>query len=539
MPRFYARPAASLNRPRARAIVEPMRMCWIAAALIAGASCKGGDSSESRTGSGTAPASAAAPGSDAKATPPPARPQGPPVPLAADPGGATGKPRWAKGFGGLGTDYARAVAIGADGAIAVAGYFDGEPTFGALGTRKATPPGEDAKKPTADVFVLGLDKTGAPLWVQTFGGPRDDTANGVAVGKDGTVVAAGNFDDALDIASADGKHHLKAEAAGSDDLFVAAFSKTGAPLWLWTAGGIDSDGADTVVATDDGGWLVGGSFTGEIKLGDTTYTSKGGTDAILVKLTKTGEIQWVQQMGGAYNDSINALATDGRGNIYLMAEFVDSAAFGGAPLPNQGQTGTDIAIAKLDPSGKHVWSKSFGSKDPEASGGIAADPAGNVTVTASFQDELHIEGKTINSLGQFDVMAAHFDTDGNMQWMKAWGSDGSDIAAGVAADAAGNAVLTGWFERSMFVDTKKVVSHGNRDIFVVKLDPKGDVVWLDTFGDQDHDQGRAVALDPDGNPVVAGVYRYKFDAVDPPLQSVREPKDPLPKTDILVLGLSR
>jgi hypothetical protein len=516
-----------------------MRMCWIAAALVAGASCKGGDSSEKRTGSATASGTAAAgQGTDAKAPPPPARPQGPPVPLAADPGGATGKPRWARGYGGTGTDYARAVAVGADGAIAVAGYFDGTPTFGALGTRKATPSG-DEKKPTADVFVLGLDKTGAPVWVQTFGGPRDDTANSVAVGKDGTVVAAGSFDDALDIASPDGKQHLKAEAAGSDDLFVAAFSKTGAPLWLWTAGGIDSDGANAVIATDDGGWLVGGSFTGEIKLGDTTYTSKGGTDAILVKLAKTGEIQWVQQMGGAYNDSINALATDGRGNLYLMGEFVDTAAFGGAPLPNQGQTGSDLAVAKLDPSGKHLWSKSFGSKDPDASGGIAADPAGNVTAFGSFQDDLHVDGKTLSSIGQFDAVAVHFDTDGNVQWFKAWGSDGTDIGAAVAADAAGNTIYTGWFERSMFLDQNKVTSKGNRDIYVAKLDPKGTVVWLDTFGDQDHDQGRAVALDADGNPVVAGVYRYKFDAVDPPLQSVRDPKDPLPKTDILVVGLAR
>jgi hypothetical protein len=74
---------------------------------------------------------------------------------------------------------------------------------------------------------------------------------------------------------------------------------------------------------------------------------------------------------------------------------------------------------------------------------------------------------------------------------------------------------------------------------VLKLDPKGAIVWLDTFGDHDHDQGRAIALDPDGDPVVTGVYRYKLDATTPPLDSVRAPDDKLPKTDVFVLGLSR
>jgi hypothetical protein len=46
-------------------------------------------------------------------------------------------------------------------------------------------------------------------------------------------------------------------------------------------------------------------------------------------------------------------------------------------------------------------------------------------------------------------------------------------------------------------------------------------------------------MDPDGNPVVAGVYRYKFDGVDPPLESMRTPDQKLPMTDVLVIGLAR
>jgi len=46
-------------------------------------------------------------------------------PLAADPGGATGKPMWQAAFGGLGIDSTRGVATGPGGTVLLAGYFEG------------------------------------------------------------------------------------------------------------------------------------------------------------------------------------------------------------------------------------------------------------------------------------------------------------------------------------------------------------------------------------------------------------------------------
>jgi hypothetical protein len=62
-------------------------------------------------------------------------------PLAADPGGATGKPIWQLGFGGLGTDVPKGIAVNAAGEAYVVGYFEGEIDFGGdapkLGKRKS------------------------------------------------------------------------------------------------------------------------------------------------------------------------------------------------------------------------------------------------------------------------------------------------------------------------------------------------------------------------------------------------------------------
>ena len=75
--------------------------------------------------------------------------------LAADPGGASGKPIWQTGFGGMGIDAPRGVAVGADGNVYVCGYLDGDIDFGGTIGKKPSAGGSDAfvVKLTPDVVV--------------------------------------------------------------------------------------------------------------------------------------------------------------------------------------------------------------------------------------------------------------------------------------------------------------------------------------------------------------------------------------------------
>src|ERR1041385_5769221 len=50
--------------------------------------------------------------------------------LAADPGGATGKPLWQTAWGGFGIDVPKGIAVNAAGEAYVCGYFEGEANFG-------------------------------------------------------------------------------------------------------------------------------------------------------------------------------------------------------------------------------------------------------------------------------------------------------------------------------------------------------------------------------------------------------------------------
>ncbi len=453
--------------------------------------------------------------------------------LSASPSGATGKPLWATGIGGLGIDSPRGVATAPGGESYVVGYFDGEIDLGPAGKHTAATSAKDAKKVASDAFVVKLARDGKIAWGQTFGAKRDDVANAVAVRGD-RVVVAGQFLDQLDIGE------LTHKAAGSDDIFVVAFDRAGEAEWLWTAGGVDSDGANAVAATPDGGWLVGGSFSASAEIQHTTLTSRGGTDAMLIKLSAGGELEWVRQFGGRYNDTISHLATDARGNIYVQGGFQDVADWGGKPLTAHGGSDTDIVLAKYDLNGDPVWSQNFGNAFNDVAGGLTVDPAGNVTMVGSFDKSISFgPGDEHRSLGESDAFVARYSTDGKLTWARTYGADREDIAYGVAADAAGNTVTIGWFQSSVDFGKGALASKGNKDVFALKLDAAGGLVWAQRWGDRDHDQGRGVAIDDQGAAIIVGIYRFTLDLLSPALESVRAEGDRIPKPDAFVIKLDR
>jgi hypothetical protein len=453
--------------------------------------------------------------------------------LATDTGGATGKPIWQLGFGGDGIDVPRGVAVGANNEVYVAGYFEGTADFGGPVGKKTAVGGSDG-------FLTKLTADGKMAWMQQFGSKRDDDAKAVATRGD-RVVVVGNF---LDEIKAGEYTH---KAVGSDDLFAVAYDKDGVAQWLWTLGGIDSDGANAVAASPDGGWIIGGSYTDTITIGSTVLKAKGKTDAILVKLDASGDMQWVKTFGGRYDDTVMRVAVDSNNNIYVAGHFADVSDWGGPqPLKAHGGSDNDIVLAKYDTNGDYVWAKNFGNMFNDVAGGLAVDPAGHITLVGSFENKGSIsfgEGDEHVSLGEADAYIARFTSDGKLEWAHTFGAERVDVAFGVATDAAGNTVTVGWFENIVDFGKGAVASKGNKDMFAVKLDAKGNVVWVNTWGDHDHDQARGVALDDKGNAIVVGAYRFKLELLEPAIEGHRPENDPVlskaPKPDVAVVKFAR
>ena len=137
----------------------------------------------------------------------------------------------------------------------------------------------------------------------------------------------------------------------------------------------------------------------------------------------------------------------------------------------------------------------FGSLNIDESFGIACDASGNVFVTGWCDGS--IEGNPYLSNG--DNFLAKYDTNGQRQWLRQWGTFNKDTGYSLACDAAGNVYVSGYTTGPLYDSPL-----GNRDYFLAKYDASGNSLWGRQTGTSGHDQGWGVATDAAGYVYLAG-----------------------------------
>ena len=181
---------------------------------------------------------------------------------------AKGDVAWLIRAGGVFADAVQGVAA-SDDRIAIAG------TFAATAELLGEPlKAYDEKTPRADGFVAMLDAKGTRLWSQSFGGKLDDSVVGVAIDGAGRVAVAANARSVIKIGS------TELVTMGDGDGAVAWWTKDGLPGPAVQLGGAEFDGVRSIVAVGKR-IVVGGFFSGTIKLAQQRLTAAGGDDAYL------------------------------------------------------------------------------------------------------------------------------------------------------------------------------------------------------------------------------------------------------------------
>ncbi|HWM84877.1 MAG TPA: hypothetical protein VNO33_03540 [Kofleriaceae bacterium] len=451
----------------------------------------------------------------------PARPTPPPA-LPADPGGTSGKPTWAVRLGGIAAESGRAVAVDARGNVYLAGLFRGTVDFGG---------GARFTAGRADGFLARFGADGALRWARQLGGVNDDIADALAIDPQGNAVVAGSFSDKLSV----GDGTLESE--GADDLFVAVFDPEGRRRWARRMGGVDVDAADGVAVDRRGAIAVVGVYAGYIALGgEHELVGSGQSDILLVVMEPDGTVRWAKGWASPGADEGRAVGFDEKGNLYVLVEFSRAVDFGGGPLESVGNR--DLGLIKLDPTGRHLWSRSFGSNLDELGVSLAVDPAGSVIITGSFDDALDFGDGPMRTAGRSDVFIAKFAPDGNLMWSRRLGNKDEDIGAAVATDAYGNVYAAGWYWRQLDLLGKPFASAGKKDAFLYALSPAGDGLWVRTFGGPEDDYGRGLAADDKGV-YLTGTFHRTVEMGEAKLTAAAAPGARLPLGDAFLTKLER
>ena len=237
--------------------------------------------------------------------------------------------------------------------------------------------------------------------------------------------------------------------------------------WVKQAGGMQNggDSGHGIVADASGNVYYTGGFTGlaDMDPGSGTYTlSSTVYTGFLSKLDAAGNFIWSKNIAETYTNSLSsygqALALDTLGNIYLTGTFNGTVDLDPGPATATfacNNTTDDFFISKFDPAGNLLWTGVFGGSATEYVTSIAVDQFGNCYATGSFGSTVDFDpgpGSFNLSAVNNDVFVLKLNASGNLVWAKHMQSTTIDGSMHVKTDAQSNVYATGWFRSTVDFD---------------------------------------------------------------------------------------
>ncbi len=401
--------------------------------------------------------------------------------------------QWGLTLGDQNEEFGNVIAMDALGNTYVSGSFAGTTKIGSnVFTAVAD----------YDTFLAKLDPNGNVVWAKHYGSINYVSVADAKVDPQNNVVIAGGLADVVDFG---GKTLSAPNGAG----YAAKIDPQGNCLWGIVFGSGGGDFADSLAIDPVGNIFITGSFVGPINQIVGSVSAVGGQDAFVIKLDPNGVGQWVKGFGGSQGDFGLGIAVDGGGNVIATGLFRGAVSFVGGPTLTASNSGNGY-IVKLDALGNHVWSKLVPGTPSSTVNAVAADNAGRVYATGSFQGSTDLGGGMLTSAGSTDVFLVQYDGAGAHQWSKRFGGSGSDSGGLVVLDGPQHAIFSGGFNGSIDLGLGPLIAVGTFDVFLARIDEMGSVLWNRTL-----EYGAGVAMDGQGAMFLAGSFGTSIDLGGP------------------------
>jgi len=311
----------------------------------------------------------------------------------------------------------------------------------------------------AAIACLGCEgRSGAPsdatrpaAFGRLFGGSGTEVGNAVRELPGGGYIVVG---------------YTSSFGAGEEDVYLVRTDPAGDTLWTRAIGGPGADFGWDIRSTADGGYVV---------VGYTDSFGAGGDDVYLIRTDAEGNVLWTRTYGGPNDERAWAFHETATGGYVIAAQ-----------TNSYGAGDWDLYLIRIATGGDTVWTRTLGG--PGIDRAFATEPTSDGGSVFA--------GITSNEAsGPLDATLIRVDSAGGVVWAHSYGGEGSDIGHGVASAPDGGFLLVGYTDS---------FGAGGSDIYLVRTDAEGAVVWTRTLGDPGDDRAMMAAPMTDGGYALAG-----------------------------------
>ncbi len=295
-------------------------------------------------------------------------------------------------------------------------------------------------------------------------------------------------------------------SAGSNDVFLAKYDVNGTVTRLQRWGSPGNDKGRALAVSPSGECYITGYYSDGMSFGSVSLSHAGENDVFVTKISASGTVLWAKRGGGVNEDRGYGVAVDKAGNVFVSGYFNSSATFSGTTISNNGVYGA--YIAKYNDNGSFQWIKKGGSDDEDSEANcVAVDENGFIYSAGYYRGTATFGSTTLTSAGSTDIFLVKYDQSGNVVWAKSAGGPFEDIAYGLSIDTVNHLInMTGQIDNHAYFDSRYLGGAGNRDVFIAAYEMNGNVNWIKAYGGNQRDIGYAIANDNTGNIFTTGIY---------------------------------
>ena len=293
----------------------------------------------------------------------------------------------------------------------------------------------------------------------------------VAALEDGGCILAG-------LASSPGAVPAAPAAPAGRRVGLSRADREGRPLWTRAVGLGPGDLVGEVIAARNGNIvLVGSTFRDQDR----------DSSTFVVRASREGEILSEFLLGSPGPERAHSAIETADGDLVVT---------GTAGVP--GETG-DILIRRVRADGETRWRQTHGGFGSQHGRGIVATADGGFVV-AGFTDE--------KGQNNGDVLLLKTDSAGDVLWRRTFGGESSDSASSIAVAKDGGLIICGW-------TATQGGGEGGGDLYLLRTDPLGAVVWEAAFGGTFWESGAQAIETRSGDVLAVG----RSDSFGEPLES--------------------
>ena len=345
---------------------------------------------------------------------------------------------WEKNYGGSEDDFAVDLQPTTDGGFILTG-----------GSASANGDLND-NKGRLDIWIVKINGLGELQWSKSYGGSGVDIGTSIQPIPGGYILAG--------CTGSAGEQGVSA-GYGGNEFWVLQLDLNGDLVWEKTYGGKRHDAAKTIIANNNGEYLIAGNTWSN---GGDVSINHGHGDAWVIKINNVGALLWEKNFGGESPDHLNSLSKTNDGN-YIFAgvksemDLISNGFFG--------RYDEQYWVLKFSESGQMIWEKTFGGNKYDEAFSVESTNDGGYIIGGSVQSNLD---DFSNNAGNLDAWILKTDANGIEEWSKLYGGAGNENLKSITETSDGGYLMLA-ATNSYFIDTTFVYD-GYFDWWVVKLE---------------------------------------------------------------------